>query len=171
MNSNVKHTPSGSHGAFTLIELLMVVAIISVLAVIAVPNYLEATVRARVARVKSDLRATGMALEAYQLDNRHYPWRRWPSPAYDKWYTIGARCTDLTTPVSYVVNVDFTDPFIERGGTTQGYTDGLLRTQYNYRNYEYYGSNVGDPPSNPILGSHAWALNSLGPARRVNSWP
>ena len=38
---------------FTLIELLIVVAIIAILAAIAVPNFLEAQVRAKVSRVKS----------------------------------------------------------------------------------------------------------------------
>ena len=51
---------------FTLIELLIVVAIIAILAAIAVPNFLEAQVRAKVSRGKSDMRSVVTALEAHE---------------------------------------------------------------------------------------------------------
>lgn len=58
---------------FTLIELLIVVAIIAILAAIAVPNFLEAQVRSKVARVKADQRSLATGIEAYFVDNNLYP--------------------------------------------------------------------------------------------------
>ncbi len=54
---------------FTLIELLIVVAIIAILAAIAVPNFLEAQVRAKVSRARSDMRSIAVAIESYAVDN------------------------------------------------------------------------------------------------------
>ncbi len=55
--------------AFTLIELLIVVAIIGILAAIAVPNFLNAQVRARVARAEADIRTMENAVMMYMIDN------------------------------------------------------------------------------------------------------
>lgn len=92
--------------AFTLIELLIVVAIIAILAAIAVPNFLEAQTRSKVARVKADVRTLATALESYYVDNNKYPFdldgRGWP------WYV-----TDVfSTPIAYVTSGSLLqDPF------------------------------------------------------------
>lgn len=65
-----------SDRAFTLIELLVVVGIITILAAIAVPNFMEAQIRTKVSRMKNDMRAMTVALETYFVDNNHYPLRR-----------------------------------------------------------------------------------------------
>lgn len=85
--------------AFTLIELLIVVAIIGILAAIAVPNFLNASVRAKVARVESDLKALATAQQAYRLDyGRFTPCSNegvvYPDPL--------KRQLGLTTPYAYI---------------------------------------------------------------------
>lgn len=57
----------------TLIELLIVTAIILILIAIALPNCLEAQIRARVAAEKADQRTVGTAMESYFLDWGMYP--------------------------------------------------------------------------------------------------
>jgi len=89
--------PAGSGRAFTLIELLIVVAILAILASIAIPNFLEAQVRSKVARAQNDLRTLATGLEAYHTDWNSYP----PTPltSLSERYP---RLTFLTTPVAYL---------------------------------------------------------------------
>jgi len=58
---------------FTLIELMVVIAIIIILAAIAIPNYLAMTARAKRSRVASDFAALATALETYRTDWNTYP--------------------------------------------------------------------------------------------------
>src|ERR1700674_1843009 len=67
---------------FTLIELLIVIAIIGILAAIAIPNLLNAVQRGKQKRTMSDTRALATAVEAYAVDNNNYPASACPGSAF-----------------------------------------------------------------------------------------
>ncbi|MEI6561994.1 MAG: prepilin-type N-terminal cleavage/methylation domain-containing protein [Verrucomicrobiota bacterium] len=56
-------------GGFTLVEIMIVVAIIALLATIAVPNFLRARLRSQATACKQDLRMLDAALEQYAIEN------------------------------------------------------------------------------------------------------
>ncbi len=149
--------------AFTLIELLIVVAIIAILAAIAVPNFLEAQTRSKVARVKADMRSVATGVESYRVDNNRYPEgtdnpANYPERIADffaphglanGYYTfrtrsasgavVGRDFANVTTPIAYITTIP-TDPFAEQAA-------GFLT--YCYRNAK--DTNSG------------WVLTSFGP--------
>ena len=124
-------SPSPSHvsqaeRAFTLIELLIVVAIIAILAAIAVPNFLEAQVRSKLSRVHADLRTLATALEAYCVDQGNYP------PEENRHFMIG-QIAMLSTPVAYVASSALQDPFHPARRVSGG--DPSWRPTYLYVSY------------------------------------
>jgi prepilin-type N-terminal cleavage/methylation domain-containing protein len=104
--------------AFTLIELLIVVAIIAILAAIAVPNFLEAQIRSKVSRVKSDLRTFATAIEAYSVDYNNPPPEAGRAPFPGLTFSPGGSLqtgiltSAITTPVAYMTNFVIFDPFM-----------------------------------------------------------
>jgi len=90
---------------FTLIELLIVVAIIGILAAIAIPNFLQAQVRAKVAATVADFQALATGLESYRVDNPMYP------PQGPGGGGGADRLVVLSTPVAYLKSPRIVDPF------------------------------------------------------------
>lgn len=58
---------------FTLIEVMVVVAILAILATVVVTNISDEPGKARIAKAKQDIRAIESALELYKLENFDYP--------------------------------------------------------------------------------------------------
>ena len=157
---------------FTLIELLIVIAIIAILALIAVPNFLEAQTRAKVARIQSDMRVVVQAFMAYHMDQGMVPpdgndgegvhWAGWDFqretgmtpdmtwrqgfPADLRQLTKFAPFNYLTTPMAYMSSVPI-DAFSDRMPFT-----------YDTRGY----------PTNPPF-AYAVVI-SAGPDRILGDW-
>lgn len=138
--------------AFTLIELLIVVAIIAILAAIAVPNFLEAQMRAKVSRVKADMRTIATALESYHVDNNHYP-ETFITPRWERFVV-------LTSPVGYMSTVPL-DPFcmIDDEGNV---------IDWGPRHHCYKMGATGDTPVDP---PYRFAISSNGPDLDEDSVP
>jgi prepilin-type N-terminal cleavage/methylation domain-containing protein/prepilin-type processing-associated H-X9-DG protein len=75
----LKYQPAGSRRAFTLVELLTVIAIVGVLAGILIPVGLSVRARARAAQCSSNMRQIAISLISYANDHKgqtvvaHYP--------------------------------------------------------------------------------------------------
>ncbi|MFH1744186.1 MAG: prepilin-type N-terminal cleavage/methylation domain-containing protein [bacterium] len=96
---------AGRWGAFTLIELLIVVAIIGILAAIAVPNFMNARVRAKITRAVADMRNIGTAFGAYSVDHGEYPLGIIMGHIPRERWNWGFLPESLTTPVAYLNNL------------------------------------------------------------------
>jgi prepilin-type N-terminal cleavage/methylation domain-containing protein len=110
-----RYTQRPSEG-FTLIELLIVIAIILILIAIALPNFLEAQTRAKVAAVRGGLRTIQTGFEAYYTDYGQYITSHRFSSLYRgnpaQW--VGCDMRLLTTPIPYIKDELPRDPFTNK---------------------------------------------------------
>jgi len=159
--------PEKTRNAFTLIELLIVVAIIGILAAIAVPNFLNAQIRAKIAGAEADMRNLGTAIEQYRLDYGKAP-RTFTEGCYTgacqgAQMSRAGRLAQLTSPVSYMSSIPV-DKFNTRELES-------LSTEIN--TYPYWEPKFADGFRTPAgLGQHfdnqsrpngQWTLMSYGP--------
>lgn len=62
-----------ARSGFTLIEIMVVIVVIAILATLVAPNIFQHVGAAKSATAKSQIEMLGTALDAYRLDNGHYP--------------------------------------------------------------------------------------------------
>ncbi len=150
---------SHNREGFTLIELLIVIAIILILIAIALPNFLEAQIRARVTKSYAELRTYQTALESYYLD-----WGMFPRDHDSAWPYFQPEqngFTQLTTPLQYLKTLP-QDPFGTNVASNSNDISGVPRD----RAFFYEGSSGSD---NDACGGHItpYQTGSPSPPNRV----
>ncbi len=158
--------PQGKKG-FTLIELLIVIAIILILIAIALPNFLEAQIRARVTKARGEMRTLGIAMEAYRLDWNKYPSYNYPNYTSNTVSRSQAGFTWLTSPNAYITSIP-EDPF---PGEVDLDGNELTGPPYTYTmdgaEVPYVAPIFSHPHSSPFNteGLATYVIFSLGPDR------
>jgi len=98
----MKHTQ-----AFSLIELLVVMAVISMIIAVALPNYLGIRQRARDSKKKAELAEIKKALRMYYGDFQAYPYRGGAGTAHNDARKLGGCGTDGLQGCSVCTTADF----------------------------------------------------------------
>jgi type II secretion system protein G len=118
---------------FTLLELLIVVAIIGILAAIAIPNFLTAMQRSRQKRTMADIRTIATAWEARATDTNRYT-------------AAGSALTWPESAVSVVALENFLVPtYIKKLPEYDGWSDQFqIGSRINSYSIESYGADKTD---------------------------
>ncbi len=159
--------------AFTLIELLIVVAIIGILAAIAVPNFLNAQIRAKVAATQANMQAIATANSLYQVDNGSYM----PICSGTAGYISGFE-NDFhlfTTPVAYLSSITAAiDPFGSK--SQQGMHDAIQEYDKVFDYTPGFAEGIGKPFQNSngkwiVLNADTYLLEGVGPDTMDSIYP
>ena len=134
---------------FTLIEMMVVVAIIAILVALLVPNFVRARAQAQTAACEANLKEIATALELYDTDNQAYPnFNGTPlgqssDPAFaqylqqipvdpaagpGKYYSVTVNAASASGPATYTI----TCPGVHDPATLQSVKSGTSDTHIQY---------------------------------------
>ena len=96
-----RHASAKNQKGFTLIELMIVVAIIGILAAIAIPNFIRFQAKSKQSEVKSNLGSIGTTAESWHTEKDTYivtaigdlGWGPQGTTRYSYWYDVGGTAT------------------------------------------------------------------------------
>ncbi len=91
-------------GGFTLVEIMIVVAIIALLAAIAVPGFLRARKRSQASRIINDLRLIDSAVDQYAIETNKKSGDLVPVNEWTKYLKVG---TNLYTTGKDILGNDY----------------------------------------------------------------
>ncbi len=145
---------------FTLIELMTVVTIISLLAAIAVPNFLNALTRAKVSRSLAEQELLVWSLESYFVDRDTYP------PNAEEMTVSPGDLLPLTTPIPYLSSLP-EDIFLHPADADRH--EFVDRERNSITTYYYLNFIQAEGESIPVSpyghkGSANYLVYGLGPA-------
>lgn len=131
------------HKGFTLIELMIVIAIIAILAAILVPNFVRARDQGNLAACKSNLKNMGTAFEMYASDNGGI----YPSSLTLAAFTNTYMKTTPTCPIgSTAYGLNIATPYQTYSVYCTGTLHSRMGTAYETSNTPYYSSEEGMKP-------------------------
>ena len=159
---------------FTLLELLAVVAVLSILALMGTKVYLGAKVLVEVTKAKSDLIHVGRAVNMYFLDHNALPPKRRPNWVVGMNTNYVRYMHELTTPISYINDLPVSPWDNIKKVYIRNNMDEAERVRFLQRtgrlpteswnvtpDYEYYG--WAEPPYQLASRITVWTLASQGP--------
>ncbi len=145
---------------FALIDLLIVMAIMTILGAIALPNFWTAQTQSQVSRAKAEMKIISAAIGAYFVDYNTYPLVSQEINSSGQAYMLNST---ITTPIAYIPAL-YQDPF-GFSADYDLYKPYRITSSYWYSTKSYY-TQQGFPwqvypnKQSPVA---QWVLMSKGP--------
>ncbi len=147
----MKYISSQKNKGFTVVELLVSIAIIGLLSAVVFASFSQAQKKARIARRVSDLKQVQTALAYYYAVNKSYPNTNWEWRSSCSWW--GSYAANNVIPglvPNYIANIP-TDPQMNASANTSCYVYASNGTDYFFKAYNIVEFTAADYFSRPEL--------------------